>query len=430
MPFQAFPHCYLDFATPICYPEWMIRLARFTDKSVAALASKAARYEVWEDHGFGIRVSPSGTKTWVWVYHFDGRPRRMTFGTYPPMGLADAHLRLAEARKSLQQGTDPGAHVVEARKAERIAETVGELAELYLEGWARRKKRSAAEDERILRKDVIPVWKDRKAKDITRKDVRALLRGIVERGAPIAANRTLAVTRKMFNWAIGEDIIPGDNPCKAVKAPGEETQRDRVLKQDEIATLWRGLGNPEIPISLPIRLALKFQLVTAQRKGEVINAEWAEFDLTEIVWTIPASKSKNALAHRVPLSPLALAVLDEIRVMSRNSTWLFSSPRLNGRPITGAAVDHAMRGNRDALGTGDATPHDLRRTAASHMTSTGISRLVVSKILNHAETGVTSVYDRHSYDREKRAALDAWARRVEEIISGCRNTPNVIPFSA
>ena len=107
-------------------------------------------------------------------------------------------------------------------------------------------------------------------------------------------------------------------------------------------------------------------------------------------------------SHRVPLSPLALAVLDEIGVTSdrQQSRWLFKSSRQEG-PITGPAVDHAMRHNREALGTGDATPHDLRRTAASHMTSIGISRLVVSKILNHAEPGVTAVYERHSYDRRE-----------------------------
>jgi integrase len=106
--------------------------------------------------------------------------------------------------------------------------------------------------------------------------------------------------------------------------------------------------------------------------------------------------------------------------------WLFPSPKIAGKPITGPAVDHAMRDNRDQLGTGDATPHDLRRTAASHMTSIGISRLVVSKILNHAEPGVTAVYDRHSYDGEKRTALNLWAARLEEIV-GLRPEPgNVV----
>jgi integrase len=136
------------------------------------------------------------------------------------------------------------------------------------------------------------------------------------------------------------------------------------------------------------------------------------------------------MTHRVPLSPLALAMLDEIRAIAPDEEpkWLFPSPRRRG-PITGPAVDHAMRHNREALGTGDATPHDLRRTAASHMTSIGISRLVVSKILNHAEPGVTAVYDRHSYDREKRVALDAWGARIEAII-GAQSESNILRIRA
>jgi integrase len=391
-------------------------MARFTDKAIAALRPKAERYEVWEGGGFGIRVSPRGAKAWIWVYHFAGRSRRMTLGAYPVMGLADARIKLADARKLLERGIDPGDREVQARKAEHTAETLAELADTYLDKWARPRKRSAVEDERILRKDVIPAWGRRKAQDIARKDVIALLDRIIDRGSPIAANRTLAVVRRMFGWAVSRDIILA-NPCAAVKAPGKENRRDRVLSADEIVSLWRSLDNPETPISQPIRLALKFQLVTAQRKGEVINAEWSEFDFGEGVWTIGARRTKNAMPHRVPLSQLALAVLDEIRAVApgREVRWLFLSPRREG-PITGPAVDHAMRDNRKTLGTGDATPHDLRRTAASHMTSIGISRLVVSKILNHAEPGITAVYDRHSYDREKRTALNAWSARLEAII--------------
>jgi integrase len=406
-------------------------MARFTDKSIAALRPKAERYEIWEGGGFGVRVSPRGIKAWVWVYHFAGRPRRMTFGTYPAIGLADARIKLADARKLLERGIDPGDREVQTRRAERAAETLAELAEAYLDKWARPRKRSAAEDERILRKDVIPAWGRRKAKDIARREVIALLDGIVDRGSPVAANRTLAVIRRMFGWALSRDIIPA-NPCSAVKAPGKETRRDRVLSADEIAALWRSLDNPETPISKPIRRALKLQLATAQRKGEVIDAEWSEFELDEGIWTIPGERAKNGLPHRVPLSPLSIAVLAEIRAAvpdGRQSKWLFRSPRREG-PITGPAVDHAMRDNREVLGTGDATPHDLRRTAASHMTSIGISRLVVSKILNHAEPGITAVYDRHSYDREKRTALNAWGERLEEIIGKGREPSKIVPLRA
>lgn len=391
-------------------------MAGFTDKFISSMRPRTERYERWEGGGFGIRVSPSGGKAWIWVYHFDGRPRRMTLGSYPAMGLADARIKLSEARKLLERGIDPGDREVQRRRAEQIAQTVGDLAAAYLDKWARPRKRSAAEDERILNKDVLPAWGRRKAKDISRGDVIALLDSIVDRGSPVAANRTLALVRRMFGWGLSRDIIPA-NPCAAVKAPGLETRRDRVLSASEIATLWLALHDPDIGVSKPIRLALKLQLVTAQRKGEVIDAEWSEFDLVGGVWTIPGERAKNGMPHRVPLSRLALAVLDEISPAPdrQQSRWLFRSPRREG-PVTGPAVDHAMRANRKALGTGDATPHDLRRTAASHMTSIGIGRLVVGKILNHAEPGVTAVYDRHSYDREKRAALDAWGARLGEII--------------
>jgi integrase len=407
-------------------------MARFTDKSIAALHAKSERYERWEGGGFGIRVSPRGGKAWVWVYRFDGRPRRMTLGTYPQLGLADARIKLAEARKQLERGTDPGEVKVRNCKAERASETVQELAAAYLEKWARPRKRSAAEDERILRKDVIPSWGRRKAKDIARRDVTALLDGIVDRGSPIAANRTLAVIRRMFGWALSRDIVPV-SPCVAVKAPAKERRRDRVLRADEIAALWCALDNPELTMSVGIRLALKLQLATAQRKGEVIGAEWSEFDLDGRVWTIPAERAKNGMPHRVPLSSLALAVLADIASAQQPAKdalrWLFPSPR-TGKAITGPAVDHAMRENRDLVGADDATPHDLRRTAASHMTSIGISRLVVSKILNHAEPGVTAVYDRHSYDAEKRAALDAWGARLEEIIGTRAECANVLRMRA
>jgi integrase len=400
-------------------------MAGFTDRYVAGLKPRMERYVRWESGGFGVRVTPRGIKSWVLAYHFRGRSRFLTVGNYPQMGVADAHVAVAAARKLLAQGVDPGAEKITSNKTERDAVTVAELVEEYLAKWARPRKRSAAEDERQLRKDVIPRWGRRKAKDITRRDVIELLDAVVSRGSPISANRTFAAIRKMFSWAVSRDLVPA-SPCAAVNAPGKEHRRDTILSADEIAGFWNALDDPALPILPPIRLALKFQLCTAQRKGETVAAEWGEFDLLENIWTIPAEKSKNGLPQRVALAPLALALLNEIAHNASGSRWLFPSPRRQGEPITPRAVSHAVRNNRERLGIGDATPHDLRRTAASHMTSIGVSRLVVSKILNHAEPGVTAVYDRHSYDAEKRAALAAWGTRLEEIV-GIRQKPgNVV----
>ncbi|MCH7942167.1 MAG: tyrosine-type recombinase/integrase, partial [Proteobacteria bacterium] len=406
---------------------------RMTDVSIRKLKPKAQRYEVWEDGrtGLGVRVSPRNRKTFVFMYWLNGKARRMTLGVYGEghgqLSLADANVKHAEARKAVGEGRDPASETVEARQAEREAETVADLVEAYLEKWARPRKRSAGEDERILNKEIVPRWGTRKAKDIKRREIIALLDTVVERGAPIQANRTLACVRRMFNWAIERDMIDA-SPCLRVKAPSPENRRDRTLSDDEISTFWHGLEKAKMTET--VRLALKFQLVTAQRKGEVIAAEWSELDRDRDngLWTIPAEKAKNGVQHVVPLSPLALDVLDAIEVnvtptdekgkaLERTTPYLFPSPR-GARSTTGPAVDHALRNNRALIGVSDVVPHDLRRTAATRMASLGVDRTVLAKILNHVDRSVTGRYDTHTYVPEKRAALERWARKLEAIISG------------
>jgi len=394
---------------------------KFTDVFLRNLKPQAKRYLVWENHGFGVRVSTTGKKNFIYSYRYDGKPRFLTLGTYPAMTLAEAYKAHAEAWKMLEQGHDPGAVAVAARREEREAPTVAELAAEYLERWAKPRKRSWKVDERILKKDVLPEWGRRKAKDITRREVIRLLDRVAARGG-IMANRTLAVVRKMFNFAVSRDIIPA-SPCTAVQAPAPENRRDRVLTAEEIKTFWLNLD--KTPISEEIKLALKLQLVTAQRKGEVISSAWADFDREGGWWTIPAEKSKNRLPHRVPLSALAKEILAAAQTLAGDSGWVFPSLRTTGH-ITPAAVDHALRQARPLLGLDHFVPHDLRRSAASHMTGMGISRLVVSKILNHVERGVTAVYDRHSYDQEKRQALEAWGRKLQALLKGAEG--KVIPL--
>ena len=128
---------------------------RMTDVSIRKLKPKAQRYEVWEDGrtGLGVRVSPRNRKTFVFMYWLNGQARRMTLGVYGEgpgqLTLADANVKHAEARKAVGEGRDPGSETVEAHQAEREAETVADLVEAYLEKWARPRKRSAGEDDRI-----------------------------------------------------------------------------------------------------------------------------------------------------------------------------------------------------------------------------------------------------------------------------------------
>jgi hypothetical protein len=209
-------------------------MEQFTDKMIKALKPKDHIYDVREQNGFAIRVFPSGVKSWVFIYTYGGRKRRMTLGDYKAMSLAEARIKHGDAYKMLKSEDKDPAHVQKLEKIEnRNSSTVNGLIEEYIEKWAMPRKRSWKEDKRLLDRDVKPIWGKRKAKDITKRDVVILLEDIVKRGAPIAANRTFACIRRMFNFAVERDIITG-TPCTTIKAPSKESQRDRCLTTDEI----------------------------------------------------------------------------------------------------------------------------------------------------------------------------------------------------
>lgn len=395
----------------------------WTDKNIKSNKPKSKPYDVREKsgHGFGITVFPSGEISFIYFYTFQGRKRRMTLGKYARCSLAEARKLHREALAIFDAGKDPAGEKINEKKSIRDASTVEGLADEYMEKWAKPNKRSWKADEDCLKRDVMPLWGRRKAHDITRRDVILLLDSIKERGAPVQANRVLSCIRKMFNFAIERDLL-SSNPCIGVKPVTKENQCERVLSELEIKILWDALSQDvfnknishKIHMSSETKLALKLQLITGQRKGEVISAEWAEIDLSSNWWVIPASKAKNNQEHRVPLSFLAIEILNEIKQLSGDSRYLFPAKNKVNH-ITDGSIDKAVkRSYFDGIKSW--TPHDLRRTAASHMTSIGISRLVVGKILNHSEQGVTAVYDRHSYDNEKRHALDMWAQKLREII--------------
>ena len=369
--------------------------------------------DYWDTHvsGFGLRVSAGGQKSWVTIYRHNGRLRRMTLGAYPTLSLADARQLARAALRDAAHGADPAGE----KQAERRAESFGELAELYLEKHAKVVKRSWREDERTINRELLPRWKNWKAIEIKRKHVIAMLDEIAGRGSGTMANRTRALASKIFNFGIQRDVVEY-NPVHNVPIPGEERRRDRVLSENEIRVMWQDLDHESPRIAATLKLAL----LTAQRRTEVLGMRWDELDIEAGWWTIPADRAKNKLAHRVPLAPQALDLLRGLKKTSGKSEYIF--PGSKKEPI--ANLQKPMRRIRQRTGI-EFRFHDLRRTAASHMTGIGISRLVVGKILNHAERDVTAVYDRHSYDADKRKALTRWDRRIAEILAERR--PGVPP---
>lgn len=382
---------------------------------VERLKPPAEQREDWFDEkltGLGLRVSASGKKVWFVFYRMKGDPkrRRLTLEPYPQMSLADAREKAHEVILNASRGIDAGAE----KQEEKAAPTFAHLASEYIERYAKGSgpvphKRSWHRDEALLKKEVLPYWGHKKVHEIQRRDVIALLDRIQDRGAPIQANRILALVRKVFNWAVSRDIVQ-TSPCFQVKPVAPENERDRVLFEDEIRAVWAAFEKQGFLIANMFKL----RLITAQRGGEVQTMRWPEVDLENAWWTIPAERAKNGLSHRVPLSAPALEILRAIHGQNGHQEWVFPSPTRKGKSINN--IQKAAGRVQEESGV-DFVMHDLRRTAASCMGGMKVPRLVIMKVLNHVEPGVTKVYDRHTYDDEKRQALDAWADRLMAIVN-------------
>jgi integrase len=387
-------------------------IAKLNARSVKRMKptiGKRMDYHDSEVRGLTLRVTERGVKSWTVLYRHRGRLRRLTLGDAKVIGLADARERAREAIRSASKGEDPATD----KKARKRAETIGDLATEYIERHAKRYKRSWREDARILKAEILPIWRQRAIKDITRRDVRVLVEAIAARGAGIMANRTTALLSKLFKFALDDELIEA-SPAVRITRPAAEQKRDRVLTEDELRALWKSFD----ALSPEMGAYFKLRALTAQRGGEVSSMRWHDVDLTSGCWTIPAERSKNGLAHRVPLSASALALLAGLYAKaSRDAEHVLAGAR-GRRQQSEAAATFTVE---------DFRGHDLRRTAASLMAGGGTPRLTIGKILNHVERDITAVYDRHGYDAEKRIALDAWDRRLTGILAE-KPTGAVVPF--
>jgi len=410
-------------------------MPKLTDKMVQGLKPKDSRYEARDGDGLAVRVSPSGSKTWILIFDQDGKRSKMNLGDYPAMSLKDARIAASEQKKQLRAGINP-VTVRHQEKAKKAAEaTVEEFVKTFLEkGVEAKGLRSAAEYRRNLNYDVLPAWGKRKVADIERADVIELLEKIHDRGAPNQSRQVFKIIRRMFNFAIERGVIQ-NTPCYLVKPIAPEVKKDRNLSDDEIRYIWQQFN--KCVMSPAIIRVLKLILLTAARPGEVIGAHKSEIDGDW--WVIPASRSKNKREHRVYLTKTA----KDLFIKHEHTEWMFPSPRSgkldkDGNPIDmpmkATAPSHALLLNFKPKGTKPAilqmpewTPHDLRRTAATNLAKLGYTDEIIGEVLNHTRTGVTSIYNRHRYDMEKQKALEALERHVLAITTGI-SAGNVVPL--
>jgi integrase len=401
--------------------------------------------------GFGIRVTERSTDeckgSFVLVTRYPGSPnpapRRI--GDYPVMTLAEAREVAREWRRDIAKGIDPKEKATEAaREQQRLrANTFGAAFGSFAEDHLKTLRTGAAV-EAAVKNHVFPALENRPMREIRRSEILALINKL-KKESPISANRVLAYLKKFFAWALENELVD-DSPAASIKRPTAEKdrERERVLADWEIRAFW--LACDEMGA---FGRAFRFMLATGQRRSEVGAATWREVDRSEALWILGKVRTKAKRLHNVPLSDLALSVIDDC---PKAGDFVFASGRSgvarDGRdpaPVALAGwgkakerLDELMLNHAKALTVVvDKEPkeieewrlHDLRRTAATHMAKLGVDRLVIGKVLNHAEGGVTKRYDRHGYDAEKRAALERWALHLQAVVDG-KTGGNVVQLAS
>lgn len=401
----------------------------FTTKTIEATKPDPDKRRELPDSaltGLYLVVQTSGAKSWALRYRYAGKPKKLTLGKWPIMGLADARAAASDAIEAVENGTDPSATKKQA-KADRIEAELSERDKVktLLEQYAKRhlaSLKSGGEVKRRLDLEFLPGFGDHDIHEITKRDIRELIEKIADSGRITTANRMRLYLSGFFNWCLERDVI-AVSPVQGVKPAAKEKSRARVLSDNEIRLFWLACEKA----GYPWKQAGQTLLLTGQRLNEVLGM--TDTELHADTWLLPADRTKNGRPHVVPLSKAVRDVLRGGETIEGPARLVFTTT--GATPVSG----HFKARNRlarlmaeiAAEETGEAaeiphwTFHDLRRTAATGMARLGIPVRVTEAVLNHVSgtaAGIVSVYQRHDYAAEKRQALEAWARLVADLVEG------------
>jgi integrase len=368
--------------------------------------------------GLELRVTSTGAKSFAFQYRSkrDGKVVRLTLGSYPDLSLAKARSIVEGHRRSIAEGGDPREQKQAAvTEAKAHGTTLDEVAEMYLEQYAKPNKASWRDDKSLLRRPRAK-WKRIPISAVTDDHIAKLLDEIADE-APVSANRTQSVLHTLFRWAKepGRKFVTA-NPVADMPRRARETPKDRVLSDDEIRKLWRALDTEP---RRTIALALKLILLTAARPGMVsgmLRDELHDLDGEAPEWHLPAHRMKNRKPFIVPLSPQAVAIIEEA-MPGPDEPVIFHSRFHKRASIERQALSQAVIELIDRLGMAKWTPHDLRRTAATLARRHGVPRDHVRALLAHTEDDVTSIYDQYDMLAEKRAAVIKLGSAIAALVA-------------
>ena len=390
---------------------------RLTQRSVDALKTGRKQEDFMDTAvhlrgiSFGIRVTDKGLKEYFCRYRDRQKQRRrLVLGDACKISLREAHQKLREVAARLDQGIDAS----EERDASNSAITFRTLCQEYVRLHASLKKDGGKEDARIIERTLLPAWGAMKASDVRRRNIACLLDeiGTIQK-KPVAANRTRAVISSIFSFALRRELVEV-TPCVGLPKKFPEQSRARFLSDEEILWFWQSTG-AEAPV---VRDIFRLLLLVGQRSGETKAMEWSH--LSQGVWHIPPTLTKNKKEQVVPLPAYVVSLLEKHRPNGHSGVFVARGDS-SIEAIQKAKCRIAERMCKIAAkAIPNWTAHDLRRTCSSGMEQLGIPDPVITTVMNHSKSsrqGVTAVYARYPYLKEKGNALEQWCNYVLRLVA-------------
>lgn len=409
---------------------------KLTDIQLRNLKPRGKDYRVADGNGLSIRVlKNSGVKQFVYRYRIDGKLKDIRLGTYPELSLQKARQELAKCRNWVHEGIDPKdgyqkekeAHRLDRIKAQqdKLAPTFRDISNEFIALHISKLYKRPDQAKNHL-EQVMPTLGDMKIEKIRRSDISKALDVLVKRGARVRANRVLSLVKKVFKFAVEREVLSEDPSLLITRfsVGGREKPRERALSKPELQAVIRKLSTSNFQGSWQTRLILLMLIATAQRVGEVINMQWKDINLRDWTWEIKDNKADRP--HLVHLSFFARALLEQAALLTQDKQYVFESDHNEGKPVTVRSIARSVTRHIDRelfnteiegqnITVDKFTPHDLRRTAATHMAEMEIPPHIIEKILNHRMTGVMAVYNRAEYLSGREQALNDWGAYLEDL---------------
>lgn len=360
------------------------------------------------------RKGKQPSRTFYYRYQHKGRPGKVLLGHFPQTSLDKARRLSGEYRELASQGIDPRM----ASPARYAATPTGDehssealVNEFRQHKLSTRKKPEYAE--RILKKEILPVFAGRDIRTIKAREIIQLTDPINKRGSKVMANKVHALTTQLFTFAVQRGLLEASPVLARYRPGGTEKPRERVLLDEEIKTFLR---DPKACTRFE-RLAtvIKLLLLTGQRRGELAAARWSDIDFSARTWRIPRENAKNSRETVVPLSDWALEEFQTLKREAEGAPMVLPANKggLDPRYLSQSMIN--VRERFQKRGVEPFSLHDLRRTCRTGLARLKIAPQIAEAVLNHLQPGVVRVYDRYDYVPEKREALEKWANHLKTL---------------